>query len=62
MVQFPSFASRQSRDDPALPGPGYPIRRSPDLRLFAPPRGLSQLTTSFIAYSCQGIHHMPLVA
>ena len=26
---------------------GSPIRRSPDLRLHAPPRGLSQLATSF---------------
>ena len=25
-------------------------------------RGLSQLTTSFIAFSCQGIHRAPLVA
>ena len=29
---------------------GCPIRRSPDRSLFAAPRGLSQLTTSFIAY------------
>lgn len=62
MVQFPSLASRQRRDDPALPGSGCPIRESPDLRLFAPPRGLSQLTTPFIAYPCLGIHHTPLVA
>ena len=31
-------------------------------RLFAPIRSLSQLTTSFIAYQCQGIHRAPLVA
>ncbi len=42
-------------------GIGCPIRRSPDLRLFASPRSLSQLTTSFVDFSCQGIHHMPLV-
>ena len=48
-------------DDPALPGSGFPIRRSPDLRLFAPHRGLSQLTTSFIACLCQGIHLAPLL-
>ena len=42
-------------------GMGYPIRKSPDLRSFASPRSLSQLTTSFIDFSCQGIHHMPLV-
>ena len=40
---------------------GCPIRKSPGIRLFAPTRGLSQLTTSFIAFSCQGIHRMPLV-
>jgi hypothetical protein len=31
-------------------------------RLFAADRGLSQLTTSFIASWHQGIHHKPLVA
>ena len=50
------------RDDTALPVPGFPIRRSPGLRLFAPIRGFSQLTTSFIAFTCRGIHHMLLVA
>jgi hypothetical protein len=38
------------------------FRKSPGLRLFAPTRGLSQLTTSFVAYPCQGIHRMPLLA
>ncbi len=42
--------------------PGCPIRKSPDQKLFAPPRGLSQLTTSFVASLCQGIHRMPFVA
>ena len=46
---------------PALPGTGCPIRRSPGLRLFPSFRGLSQVTTSFIAFWCQGIHHMLLV-
>jgi hypothetical protein len=41
---------------------GFPIRKSPDQSLFAAPRGLSQLATSFIACFCQGIHHAPLVA
>ena len=41
---------------------GFPIRKSPDQSLFAALRGLSQLTTSFIACFCQGIHHAPLVA
>ena len=40
--------------------PGCPIRKSPDQRLLAPPRSLSQLATSFIAYPCQGIHRVPL--
>ena len=35
---------------------GSPIRTSPDHRLLASPRGLSQLATSFIAYLRQGIH------
>ncbi len=35
---------------------GFPIRISPDHRLPAPPRSFSQLATSFIACSCQGIH------
>jgi hypothetical protein len=42
--------------------PGCPIRRSPDQSLFAAPRRFSQLTTSFIACRCQGIHRRPLVA
>ena len=42
-------------------GVGFPIRKSPGQSLFAALRGLSQLTTSFIAFFCQGIHHAPLV-
>ena len=38
---------------------GFPIRRSTDQRVLAPPRGLSQRATSFIASQCQGIHRMP---
>jgi hypothetical protein len=41
---------------------GCPIRKSPDYRLYAATRSLSQLTTSFIASQCQGIHHTPLFA
>ena len=41
---------------------GFPIRTSPDQSLFAAPRGLSQRTTSFIAWFHQGIHRMLLVA
>src|SRR3972149_11032916 len=46
-------------DDPK--GPGFPIRKSADQRALAPPRGLSQRATSFIASQCQGIHQMPLL-
>ena len=35
---------------------GFPIRKSPDQRLCAASRSLSQLTTSFIARLRQGIH------
>ena len=34
---------------------GFPIRKSPDHRIFAPPRSLSQLVTSFVGSWCQGI-------
>ena len=39
---------------------GCPIRRSADQRSFAPPRGFSQLISSFIASESQGIRHAPL--
>ena len=47
--------------DAALPASGFPIRKSPDQSVLAAPRSLSQLTTSFIAIRCQGIHCAPLV-
>ena len=63
MFQFPGLASRAcARDDGPRGPPGYPIRRSWDHSLFAAPPGLSQLTTSFIASLCQGIHRAPLHA
>ena len=40
---------------------GYPIRKSPDHSVFAAPRSLSQLITSFIAHQHQGIHCVPFV-
>jgi len=43
-------------------GVGCPIRKPPDHSVFATPRGLSQLTTSFIGIQCQGIHRALLVA
>ena len=42
--------------------PGCPIRKSADQRPFAPTRGFSQLTTSFIASVSLGIHHAPLLS
>ena len=66
MFQFTPSASRdlcvQSRDTARVRAVGCPIRRSPDQCVFAAPRGLSQLTTSFIAARRQGIHQVPLVA
>ena len=64
MFQFARFAS------PALwieagntaCAVGFPIRKSADQRALAPPRGLSQRATSFLASRCQGIHQMPLDA
>ena len=34
---------------------GFPIQKSPDHGIFAPPRSFSQLITSFIGSQCQGI-------
>ena len=66
MFHFTAFRVRRTMnsigDDPVLTGAGYPIRKSTDQSLFAAPRGLSQLTTSFIASWHQGIHRVPLVA
>ncbi len=66
MFQFTPSASQslcvQLRDTASLPAVGFPIRKSPDQSVFAAPRGLSQLTTSFIAAQRQGIHQLPLVA
>jgi hypothetical protein len=64
MVHFPEFArspytflrmlsDERNRCSHRL---GFPIRKSPDHRLLASSRSLSQLTTSFIASLRQGIH------
>ena len=42
--------------------PGFPIRKSVLLQLFAPSHSLSQLVTSFFGSWCQGIHPTLLVA
>ena len=53
MFHFPSFALLELCIHPGsaavLLAAGYPIRESPDRRLLAAPRSLSQLTTPFIA-------------
>ena len=46
-------------DDPC--GPGSPIRISSDQSSLSAPRGFSQSATSFIAFTRQGIHQMPLL-
>lgn len=65
MFQFPRFPShtyvfslRYWRFAPV----GFPIRISPDRRLFTAPRGFSQCPTSFVGIWRLGIHHKPLVA
>ena len=40
---------------------GFPIRKSPDQFIFADPRRLSQLITSFIASESQGIPRVPFL-
>ena len=60
MFQFPALAPEMIRWR-VFNTPGCPIRKSPDQRLFAPPRSLSQLITSFIASESQGIRHAPLL-
>ncbi len=65
MFKLPEFAAYDYesivRSWAFIPG-GCPIRRSPDQSLLAAPRSLSQLSTSFIASDCLGIHHTPFVA
>ena len=41
---------------------GFPIRKFTDQNLHTVPRNLSQYTTSFIGFQCQGIRHTPLNA
>ena len=60
MFQFPALAPYIVRWH-VFNIPGCPIRKSADQGLFAPPRSLSQLITSFIASESQGIRHAPLL-
>ena len=57
---FSSPGSPLPKEVPESLPAGCPIRKSADLRIFAPPRSLSQLITSFIASESQGILHVPL--
>ena len=41
---------------------GFPIRKFTDQNLHTAPRNLSQYTTSFVSFQCQGIRHTPLNA
>jgi hypothetical protein len=65
MFQFPQLAAMhlciQYKAD-WLSQPGCPIRIPPDQRLLAASRSFSQLSTSFIASRCLGIHRALLVA
>ena len=61
MFQFTGLAPRPKAWWHAFNMPGCPIRKSPDRRLFAPPRSLSQLITSFFASESQGIRRTLLV-
>ena len=59
---FPTYTYVFSIRSMILHHRGFPIRRSADRSLFAAPRGLSQLVTSFFGSLCQGIHLMLLFA
>ena len=63
MFQFPPFRLHNPilfrSGYPRFARVGFPIGRSPDQSLLTAPRGLSQLTTSFIAFWYQGIRRIP---
>ena len=61
MFQFTGFASQPKPGYHAFSVMGCPIRISADQSVFASPRSLSQLITSFFAYESQGILHTPLL-
>src|SRR5436305_12266114 len=61
-LRSPVLTYEFSETYPGFAWVGFPIRKSPDQRLCAASRSLSQLATSFFAYLCQGIHRAPLVA
>ena len=64
MFQFPGFPSIRyglAYGSMRSSHRGFPIRISPDLWIFAPPRSFSQLVTSFIGSQCLGIHPAPFM-
>ena len=61
-VSVPRVRFSLARDDRPCGRPGCPIRKSWDQSFFAAPPGLSQLSTSFIASLCLGIHRAPFHA
>ena len=65
MFQFPGFPSHTywfSMQSTILHRVCSHIRKSADQSLYAAPRSLSQLVTSFFGSQCQGILHMLLFA
>ena len=65
MVHFPGFARAPyefRRTSHPFRVRGSPIRKSTDHGMCAPPRRLSQLTTSFFAFTRLGIHRVPFLA
>ena len=62
MFQFTRFASSSYVFTAGLPfGKVSPFRNLRIKAYLPAPRSLSQAITSFVAYHCQGIHHMLLV-
>ena len=64
MFQFPRFPPMRYGFTHGCIGSSYaglPIQRSSARRSCAPPRGLSQLITSFIGSQCQGIRPAPFL-
>ena len=59
-VSVPRVRLRSDRMSGSLPT-GCPIRISAHQGIFAPPRGFSQLVTSFFASESQGILHAPFL-
>ena len=56
--RFPLHTYVFSMQSPCFTWWGFPIRIPADRSLFAAPRSLSQLVTSFVGSWCQGIHLM----